>query len=238
MKGITRDERNFIEKNRRFIEHKQSFPWKIIFRNRSLSALIAAFFCSQWGNYFFIAWMPVYLQEGRHFSENDMKTFTFYLFTSTIVGAFSAGLLSNWLVKRKGLRFGRQFLGMLALSTLGLSVFVAAVTTSNTVVAASLFIGGFFFFSFNGTASFSTCIDIGGSRAGTVAGIMNFFGQTGAFVLAITFGKVADMAHNFNTPMLVLAAVLIAGSFLWIFVDPSKPLLLKNTNYEQDMDRK
>ena len=31
------------------------------------------YFCCQWANYFFIAWMPVYLQEGRGFSENAMK---------------------------------------------------------------------------------------------------------------------------------------------------------------------
>ncbi|HEY6064465.1 MAG TPA: hypothetical protein VIV35_12690 [Chitinophagaceae bacterium] len=84
----------------------------------------------------------------------------------------------------------------------------------------------------------STCIDIGGSRAGTVAGIMNFFGQTGAFFLAITFGKVADIANNFNPPVLALAAILVTGSILWIFVDPSKPLLANNTNYEIGQTKK
>jgi sugar phosphate permease len=219
------EERFLIEKNRRFIEHKQGFPWKIAFANRSFRAFVTAFFCSQWGNYFFIAWMPVYLQEGRHFSENGMKMFTSYFFIIGTVGAMFAGFLSDWLVQRKGLRFGRRFLAMLGLAMLALSIYIAAVTASNNVVVISIFLGGFFFSSSNGTIFFSTCVDIGGSRTGTVAGIMNFFGQTGAFVLAITFGKVADITHSFNTPMLVLSGILIFGSFLGIFVDPTKPLI-------------
>jgi len=70
MKNIGKEEAEYIEKNRRYTSHKQPFPWKMALKNRSLLALILSFYCCQWGNYFFVAWMPVYLQEGRHFSEN------------------------------------------------------------------------------------------------------------------------------------------------------------------------
>src|SRR5438552_4543555 len=152
MKGIRDEERNLIECNRRFIEHKQSFSWKIALKNRSLRALVAAFFCSQWAQYFFIAWMPVYLQEGRHFSENDMKMITSYFFIIGIAGVLLAGFLSDWLVKRKGVRFGRKFLGILPMSLLALSFLLTAVTTSNTVVVISLYIGQLFY-SFNPVVS-------------------------------------------------------------------------------------
>jgi len=229
MKGITDEERNYIEANRRFTPHKQIFPWKIVFKNRSLRALVASFFCSQWGLYFFIAWMPIYLQEGRHFSENDMKMITFSVFIFGIVGALSAGFLSDLLVKRKGLRWGRTFVGMLALGMLGLTFFIAAVTSNNTVVVICLYTG-LLIYPFNVVVSFSTCVDIGGNSVGTVAGIMNFFGQIGAFFLAIVFGKIVDLTHSFNAPMFVLAGVLFIGSVLWFFVDPSRPLITTSTN--------
>ena len=54
-------------------------------------------FCSQWALYFFIAWMPVYLQEGRHFSENAMKITTSYLFVVGIIGGFVIRVFSDWL---------------------------------------------------------------------------------------------------------------------------------------------
>ena len=230
MRSISEEERVYIEKNRRFIKHQQGFPWKIASNNRSLWALVAAFFCSQWGLYFFVAWMPVYLQEGRHFSENDMKKIISCLFILGIIGSVLAGFLSDWLVKRKGLRFGRQFIGMLALGMLGISFFVDAITQSNTVVIISLIIG-YLFFSFNGIVSYSACIDIGGDRAGTVAGIMNFFGQIGAFFLAIVFGKIVDFTHNYNSPLFVLAIVLFTGCLLWFAVDPGKPLIVESKKH-------
>ena len=230
MKGVTEEERNFIEKNRRFTGHKQNFPWKIALKSRSLRALVTALFCSQWAQYFFIAWMPVYLQEGRHFSENDMKMITSYFFIIGIAGVLLAGYLSDWLVKRKGLRFGRRFLGILALSMLALSFLTAAMTSNNTVVVISLYVGQLFY-SFIPIVSFSTCVDIGGNHVGTVAGIMNFFGQVGAFFLAIVFGKIADVTHSFDMPLFAVAGILLAGSMCWFFVDASRSITTKATDY-------
>ncbi len=228
MKGISREEQVFIEKARRFIKTSHRFSWKTALRNRSLWALVISFYCHSWGNYFFIAWMPIYLQEGRHFSENSMKMTTSYLFFIGIIGALSAGFMSDWLVKRKGVRFGRRFIGMLALGMLGLLILLAGVTTNNIMVIACL-IGANFFVWPNGIASFSTCVDIGGAHAGTVAGIMNFFGQLGAFSMAIVFGKIVDIAHDFNTPLFVLTIVLFAGSLCWLAIDPDKPLIAEST---------
>jgi nitrate/nitrite transporter NarK len=70
-------------------------------------------------------------------------------------------------------------------------------------------------------------VDIGGDHAATVAGIMNFFGQIGAFSLAVIFGKIVDVTHNFNAPLFVMVAVLLAGSLLWLAIDPGKPLIRK-----------
>jgi MFS transporter, ACS family, glucarate transporter len=229
MKGISDEEKNYIEKNRRFIGHEQNFPWKIALRNNSLLALVISLFCSQWAQYFFIAWMPVYLQEGRNFSENEMKMITSYFFIVGMAGVLSAGYLSDWLVKKNGLKSGRRFLGILALGILTLSFLITALTSNNSVVVASLFIGQLFY-SFVPVVSFSTCVDIGGDRAGTVAGIMNFFGQIGAFFLAIMFGKIADITHSFSMPLIIVAGVLFMGCISWFFVDASRPINAENTS--------
>jgi len=224
MRGITAEERKLIENNRRFVNHAQSFPWKIALKSRSLWALVGQLFCSQWAQYFFIAWMPVYLQEGRHFSENDMKTITSYFFVIGIAGVLSAGFLSDWLVKKRGLRFGRKFLGAIALGLLALAFLVAAQTSNNMVVVLCLYFAQLAY-SFVPIVSFSTCVDIGGNYVGTVAGIMNFFGQVGAFLLAIAFGKIVDLTDSFNAPLFIIAGVLLTGSLLWLLVDPSKKMI-------------
>jgi hypothetical protein len=61
---------------------------------------------------------------------------------------------------------------------------------------------------------------IGMLGAGTVSGIMNFSGQIGSFALAIVFGKVVDLTHNFNAPLFVISGVLCARGLIWLVVDP------------------
>jgi MFS-type transporter involved in bile tolerance (Atg22 family) len=53
---------------------------------------------------------------------------------------------------------------------------------------------------------------------------MNFFGQMGAFFLAIIFGKVVDVTHNFDHPLMLVAFVMFIGVALWLAIDPMKQL--------------
>jgi len=227
MKGISVEEKSYIEENRRFKSHNKKVNWRHALKNRNLLVLATAFLCSQWGNYFFIAWMPIYLQEGKHFSEHDMKMTSFYVFATGIVVVMSVGLLSDWLVKKRGILFSRRFFGMFALGGLSISLIVTCFISNNTLVAIALIIGHLFF-SANGIASFSTCVDIGGNNVGTVAGVMNFFGQMGGFLLSISFGKIADLANNFNLPVLILALVLLTGCLLWLLIDPRKQVVMES----------
>ena len=81
-----------------------------------------------------------------------------------------------------------------------------------------------FSFSFGVTVSYAVCADIGRNNAGTVTGAMNFFGQMGAFFLALIFGQIVQATHHFNYPVYVVGAVLIVGCLLWLAIDAEKGL--------------
>ena len=46
----------------------------------------------------------------------------------------------------------------------------------------------------------------------------------GAFFLAIIFGKVIDLTHNYDAPLFILFAVELTGCLLWLAINPTKPL--------------
>jgi sugar phosphate permease len=225
MNHISEKEKLKIEGSCRHRKEQHLISWKFIFRNRTVWALMLMYFTFQWANYFFIAWMPVYLQEGRHFTEEEAKTIIFILFMAGIVGLLAGGFTADWLVKKKGLRFGRRFVGMTGFGMCGLLIFLAALISQNIMAAACL-IGANWFYSFSVMSSFGVCTDIGRNNSGTVTGAMNFSGQTGAFFLAIVFGKIADVTHNFEYPLFVVAGVLAIGFFLWFLIDPLQQITM------------
>ena len=229
MKNISPEEKELIEKNRSFITHRQSFPWKQAIGNPMLWALVISFFCCQWANYFFVAWMPNYLQEGKHFSEREMKLTTSYLFVFGIVAALLCGIFSDWLIKRKDVRFTRRFIALGSYILMAILIFISAKTSDHALVIFCL-ISAHFFLAPNIITCFATCVDIGGDRAATIAGIMNFFGQSGAFVMSVVFGKIVDMTHSFEAPQFVMVGVLIVGGLCWLLIDASKKIVLIPTS--------
>jgi MFS family permease len=101
VKSISPEERELIESNSRYHVQHRSISWKIILRNGNLLSLMLMYFCCQWANYFFVAWMPVYLQEGRHFSENSMKTITTTLFIAGILAMLAGGFMADFMVQKR-----------------------------------------------------------------------------------------------------------------------------------------
>ena len=122
------------------------------------------------------------------------------------------------------LEFGRRSFGFTALAGTGLSILAQALTSNQTIIMLALIIG-ISFYSLVSIAFFGTCVDVGGNRAATISGTMNFFGQSAAFVFSITFGKMADTG-GFSLPVYILIVALLAGAFLWFAIDPSKPLVV------------
>jgi MFS transporter, ACS family, glucarate transporter len=225
MRNISSKERNYIETNCRHRSGHQLVTLKTIFRNRTVWAVMVMYFCFQWSNYFFVAWMPVYLQEGRHFTEQQTSPIIFSLFIAGIVGLLTGGFFGDWIVQKKGLKFGRRFTGITGMGMCGIMILLAALLTQNKLSAACL-IAANFSFSFGVMTSYAVCADIGRNNTGTVTGAMNFFGQMGAFFLALMFGKIADLTHSFNYPLFILAFVTLAGCMLWLVIDPTKQVHL------------
>jgi ACS family glucarate transporter-like MFS transporter len=223
MKGITPVERKFIEDNRRIKSHFQRFNWLLAFRSRSVWGLLVCYLTTQWALYFFVAWMPVYLQEGRHFAESEMKSVTSWLFILGALGAFIAGFLLDWLAKTFGLLNGRRIGGFISVILMAIAFFTAAATQTNWVVILC-FLSGNFLVWYNIVCGVSVVIDIGRERSATLYGLLNFFGQMGAFFSAIVFGKIVDVTHNYNTPLYLMGVLLIAGALSWLFIRADKPL--------------
>ena len=118
---------------------------------------------------------------------------------------------------------------MTGIAMCGLMILLAALVQQNNIAAACL-VGANFSYSFGVMSSYGVCADIGRNNTGTVTGAMNFAGQTGAFFLALVFGKLAEVTHSFQYPLLIVAAVLGVGFLLWFLIDPLRQVNITENN--------
>lgn len=229
--GISNAELEHIEANRRFKKVRHEIPWRQLFADRNTWALMLMFHFYMYGAYFFTGWLPIYLLEGRQFETKDMQLFAALPFLVGAIGCCCGGFVSDWLARRRGLKFGRRCVGMIGMG-LSSAVILAAALATEPTTAAYLLALGMGCKDLTLPVAFAVCIDIGGDRAGTVSGAMNMVGQLGAVFLGVMFGYVAHLTGDFNKPLYLVAFLLLCGSVLWLFIDPTKQV-----RWDDDGDR-
>ena len=197
-------------------------PWGSVLRSGNLWATLGVAFCYVYTLYFFQSWFHTYLVKARGFSEQDLLLSSLPFLVAA--GAnFAGGIVSNTLVKRLGLKWGRCGLGVVGL--LGAAACAVAVMFTErqveTLILLSLVYGGI---TLQQPIMFAVCLDIGGEYAGGVVGAMNTAAQIGSFVSSLAFGYLVDRFGSYNAPFIPMAALLATGALLWLKVDPAKRL--------------
>ncbi|HYZ83501.1 MAG TPA: MFS transporter [Bryobacteraceae bacterium] len=201
-----------------------SLPWGQALRNMNLwwIMLMYHFYC--WGAYFYLSWLGNYLRKGRGFTEDEMKIYAVLPFLAGVCGNLLGGTISDSLVKRYGLRFGRVAVGVTSLTLAALCLFATAATTNKYAAVAFLTLG-------YGTldlmlpVSWAVCLDVGRRYAGAVTGAMNMSGQIGSFISSVAFGYMVQGWNSYNKPLAIMAAMLIVSAILYTRIDPRIQLI-------------
>ena len=74
-------------------------------------------------------------------------------------------------------------------------------------------------------AAWAVCLDIAGTRAGLVTGVMNTAGQFGGFVCSVLFGYVVKATGSYNVPVWGVATMVIVAALLFTRIDPTRQLV-------------
>jgi predicted MFS family arabinose efflux permease len=110
----------------------------------------------------------------------------------------------------------------LALSAL--LILTAALTTGKIIGVAALALG-YGVMDCMLPSSWANCLDVGGRYAGVVSGAMNSVVQAGGFLCAVLFGHLVGESGDYNTPLFVIAPMVLAGAILFSRIDPTQPLV-------------
>ena len=200
----------------------QRLPWLSALRSANLWAVLAVALCYMYTYYFFQSWFHTYLVKARGFDETNLLLSSLPFFVAG--GAnLAGGLLSNVLVKRIGLKWGRCAIGFASLTISGLCA-IAVILTQSQIGAMILLTLVYAGITFQQPIMFAVCLDIGGPYAGAMVGAMNTSAQVGAFASSLTFGFLVERYSDYSLPFVPMAVLLLAGAAFWLKVDPAKQL--------------
>jgi sugar phosphate permease len=197
-----------------------TFPWRLACRSGTVWSMLGLAFCYVYVYNFFQTWFHTFLVRGRGFSEASLLL-SALPFVIAAFANLAGGAASDALVRRLGAKRGRRVIGASALTAAAVFT-VAAVLTHHqvlTVVFLALTYGAI---TFQQSGVFAVCLDIGGTGAGAMVGLMNMIAQVGGLVGSVLYGYIVDWTGSYDAPFIPMAVVLLLGAALWANVDASR----------------
>jgi MFS family permease len=195
-----------------------------ILRSPSAWALCVQWFCHFYGFYFYVTWLPTYLEQARGLT--IAKTSILAGLPMLLAGC--GCLASGWLLPRLSQRWGtaRARRALAYLSYGGAAAFTFLFTFVQNPVLAMCVLGfSSFTVELSAPVTWTTAIDIGGGSVGALTGMMNTLGQIGGSVAPTLIAYVLATTHNNWTITFYLTAlVYVVGAFCWSILDPAIPL--------------
>jgi ACS family glucarate transporter-like MFS transporter len=201
----------------------QTLPWGAALRSGNFWTTMAVAFCYVYTFYFFQSWFHTYLVKARGYSENDLLLSSLPFFVAAFANC-AGGVVSNALVQKVGLKWGRCSIGVAGLGMAALCTVAVMFTRGQlgAMILLSLIYAGI---TFQQPIMFAVCLDIGGEYAGAMVGAMNTASQIGSFLSSLAFGYLVARFGSYNIPFVPMAALLFAGAWLWLKIDPAEQLI-------------
>ena len=179
------------------------------------------FFCyaSNW----YLFWTAGYLASQKGWESSQLAAYTALPFLLAALANWTSGSLSDRLVGKIGLTWGRRMVGMSGVGMAGVLILLSLAVEDR--VAASLILAlGFAASDMMLPVAWAVCVDVGKAAAGTVSGAMNTAGQAGAVIMSIGYGALID-TYGWNLPLALIACSCFLSMAFWLKIDPERPLL-------------
>ena len=200
-------------------------PWWNILKDRNVLLLCVMYFVQTYGFYFYLTWMPTYLERVRGFKATDLGLFAGAPMVACMVADLTGGIATDAMTKRFGLRLGRTIAGGSGFVFAGLFTILGAGAADPTTAALYLALGAGWG-AFCLAAGWGTCLDISGPHAGVVGAVMNTAGQIGGFLSPIVLAYLIRETGDWNTPLNLTGVLLLIGAVCWIFINPTRKIAL------------
>lgn len=215
-KRATDEEKQYIAANQlQGTTDQNTLPWLKLFRLRKMWGLLSIKFLTDAGWFFFIFWLPKYLNEVRGVDLAGIGTLAWIPYAWAGAGSFIGGWLSGYLIKKNiSLDVSRKICLGISAAMLPASLLITQASFTMAIVFFSMAMFGHQFWA---TIVQTLAADIFPTKVvGTVAGLMGCVGTYGAMIFSFVVGFIIEqMGYE---PAFIISGVLHPASFLLVFL--------------------
>ncbi len=199
-------------------------PWKLFATTPDVIMLCLQYFFMSFSWYFYITWLPTFLDELKVSPAVAAALNILPLFLGG-VGAMLSGLLAGRMTRIFGsVRTARRVVSSTSFLCAGTLLIVS--TGIHVPWLKMLAIGmASFFNDVVLPPAWGACMDVGGKFSGTLSGAMNMTGNFGGVFFPVVTGYVLQhMGNNWNLVFYLCAISYVIGAILWMKLDPVTPV--------------
>ncbi|MEM6980640.1 MAG: MFS transporter, partial [Planctomycetota bacterium] len=194
-----------------------------IYRSINVWMLSIQYFASNFIFFFGLTWFFPQLMTRYELSGLQASLFTAGPMVCGAIGNWTAGWLVDWMYRRGQWSWSRRLPAMIGFVLAAIGI-LGSITAQTPLSSSLWFCVCIFGADMTLSPSWSTCVDIGESRAGLVSGTMNMAGNVGSFVTSLAFPYLLQWTGSSQPFFFVAASLNFIAIAIWFRIDPTKPL--------------
>ena len=193
--------------------------WSRLFRFRTTWAMILGSFCTGYGLWMYLTWIPGYLQGEHHISVAQTGFLTSIPLLCSILGSLCGGYISDRLVKTQASLVEARRLPT-SLGILAAALFTAFAAYSTGPVFAVLRISAAMFFLYFAIAAKLTLVTAVSPQAycSSLFSIQNFGAYLGGALSPVLTGLIVDKTGSFVWALAAASIIMTAGAATYYFL--------------------
>lgn len=197
---------------------------QLLARSSNIRLLCIQYFASNFIFFFGLTWFFPELMTRYGLTGFEASLFTAAPMICGAFGNWTAGWWVDHLYSKGKWRASRRFPAATGFVLAAIGI-VGSAYAATPVSSSAWFCLCIFGADMTLSPSWSTCVDIGKSRAGVVSGTMNMAGNIGAFATSLAFPYLLQWTGSALPFFYIAAALNFAAIGIWFRIDPTKPLV-------------
>lgn len=191
-------------------------PWKELLSHRAVLVIFINHFCTNWGLYMMLAWLPSYFRDVQSLSVTSAGFYSAAPWLTMFVMTNIAGWAADRLRARgNSITFVRKLMQTTGLA--GSAVFfLLALQADTPLIALSVMCGALAFIALTFSGYVPNFLDIAPRHADVLVGISNTFATIPGIVGVALAGWLLDRTGSYAGVFLTVAAVQVSGAILWL----------------------